>query len=68
MACDERKKKLISREVQDNLGKGYLLNTPGILLKAICEGILTVSQADAIKGTLAQNRFVMPFTSFQDIL
>ena len=68
MACDERKKKLISREVQDNLGKGYLLNTPGILLKAICEGILTVSQADAIKDTLAQNRFVMPFASFQDIL
>ena len=68
MACDEQKKKLISREVQDNLGKGYLLNTPGILLKAICEGILTASQADAIKDTLAKNRFIMPFASFQDIL
>ena len=68
MACDEQKKKLISREVQDNLGKGYLLNTPGILLKAIREGILTASQADAIKDTLAKNRFIMPFASFQDIL
>ena len=62
MACDEQKKKLISRTVQHHLGAGYLLNTPGILLKAI----LTISQADAIKNTLAQNRFVMPFASFQN--
>ena len=68
MACDEQKKKLISKEVQRVLGTGYLLNTPGILLKAIRECILTVSQADAIKDTLAQNRFVMSFASFQDLI
>ena len=68
MACDEKRKKLISKEVQRVLGKGYLLNTPGILLKAIREGILTVSQADAIKCSLAQNRFVMSFASFQDLI
>ena len=68
MACDEQKKKLIARTVQHHLGAGYLLNTPGILLKAIREGILTVSQADAIKNTLAQNRFVMPFASFQNFI
>ena len=68
MACDEQRKKLISKEVQRVLGKGYLLNTPGILLKAIREGILTVSQADAIKCSLAQNRFVMRFASFQDLI
>ena len=68
MACDEEKNKLISREIQHELGKGYLLNTPGILLKTIREGILTVSQADAIKDTLAQNRFVMSFASFQDLI
>lgn len=66
MACDERR--LIPSEVQSKLGKGYLLNTPGILLKAIHEGILTVSQADAIKCTLAQNQFVMRFASFQDLI
>lgn len=68
MACDEQRKKLISKEVQRVLGTGYLLNTPGILLKAIREGILTVSQADAIKCSLAQNRFVMSFASFQDLI
>lgn len=68
MACDEEKNKLISREIQHELGTGYLLNTPGILLKAIREGILTVSQADAIKCALAQNRFVMSFASFQDLI
>ena len=68
MACDEQKKKLISKTVRDHLGAGYLLNTPGILLKAIREGILTVSRADAIKNTLAQNRFVMPFASFQNFI
>lgn len=68
MACDEEKNKLISREIQYELGKGYLLNTPGILLKAIHESILTVSQADAIKCSLAQNRFVMSFASFQDLI
>ena len=68
MACDEEKNKLISREIQYELGKGYLLNTPGILLKAIREGILTVSQADAIKCSLAQNQYVMSFASFQNLI
>ena len=68
MACDEQRKKLISKEVQRVLGKGYWLSTPHILLKAIHEGILTVSQADAIKCSLAQNRFVMRFASFQDLI
>ena len=66
IACDERR--LIPKEVQRVLGTGYLLNTSGILLKAIREGILTVSQADAIKCSLAQNRFVMRFASFQDLI
>tara|TARA_B100000315_G_C14473911_1_gene539685 strand:- start:303 stop:821 length:519 start_codon:yes stop_codon:yes gene_type:complete len=68
LACDERKKKVISREIQVKLGRNYLLNTPGILLKAIRENILTVDQADKIKEDLAQNRFVMPFESFRDLL
>lgn len=68
MVCDEQKKKVISKEVFDILGTNYWLNTPGILLKAIKENILTVAQADTIKDALAQNRFVMNFASFQDLL
>ncbi len=68
MACDEQKKKLIYRTIQQHLGTGYLLNTPGILIEAIREGRLTVSRADAIKNTLARNRFVMPFASFQNFI
>lgn len=68
MVCDEQKKKVISNEVFNILGKNYWLNTPGILLKAIKENILTVAQADTIKNALSQNRFVMNFSSFQDLL
>lgn len=45
-----------------------VLNTPGILLLAIRQSILTVQQADEIKATLEANRFRMGFTSFQDLL
>jgi predicted nucleic acid-binding protein len=45
-----------------------VLNTPGILLLAIRQGILTVQQADEIKATLEANRFRMGFASFQDLL
>ncbi len=68
MASDEQKKRMISKQVLDILGENYWLNTPGILLKAIKENILTVAQADTIKDALAQNRFVMHFASFQDLL
>jgi len=60
--------KTASKQVLDILGENYWLNTPGILLKAIKENILTVAQADTIKDALAQNRFVMHFASFQDLL
>lgn len=68
LACDEQKKRMISREIQGKLGDGYLLNTPGILLKAIRENILTIEQADEIKNELAQNRFVLKIKSFRDLL
>lgn len=45
-----------------------VLNTPGILLLAIRQGILTVQQADEIKTTLEGNRFRMGFASFQDLM
>lgn len=45
-----------------------VLNTPGIVLLAIRQGVLTVQQADEIKNTLEANRFRMAFASFQDLM
>jgi len=45
-----------------------ILNTPGIILLAIRNGVLTLHQADEIKHTLEKNRFQMGFRSFGDIV
>ncbi len=45
-----------------------ILNTPGILLLAIRQKVLTVQQADEIKTVLEENRFRMGFNSFQDLV
>ena len=45
-----------------------VLNTPGILLLAIQQGVLTVEQADEIKTLLETNRFRMGFASFRDLV
>ncbi|HZB89644.1 MAG TPA: AAA family ATPase [Terracidiphilus sp.] len=45
-----------------------VLNTPGIILLAIRQGVLTVKQADEIKALLETNRFRMGFASFQDLV
>jgi predicted nucleic acid-binding protein len=45
-----------------------VLNTPGILLLAIRQGVLTVQQADGIKTALETNRFRMDFASFRDLM
>lgn len=45
-----------------------VLNTPGILLLAIRQGVLTVEQADEIKTLLEASRFRMGFASFRDLV
>ena len=45
-----------------------VLNTPGILLLAIRQGVLTIEQADEIKVLLEANRFRMDFASFRDLV
>jgi predicted nucleic acid-binding protein len=45
-----------------------ILNTPGILLLAIRQGVLTLEQADEIKALLEANRFRMGFASFRDLV
>ena len=65
IASDEKKK--LRRETLARLGTGRLLNTPGILILAISNGILTVEDADHAKAVLGQHRFIMSFRSFRDV-
>jgi len=66
IATDEKKR--ARREIERRLGTGRLLTTPGIILKCILNGTLTVPEADAIKTKLAANRFTMSFASFAGLL
>lgn len=66
IASDEKKK--FQREAIACLGPSRILNTPGIFVLAITAGIITVEGADHAKAVLEQNRFVIRFASFRDIL
>lgn len=66
IATDEGRR--TRREIENRLGKGHLITTPGLLLKSIQNGDLTVAEADAIKAQLAAHRFIMNFASFADFL
>lgn len=66
VASDERRKFL--RMAEQRLGQGRIINTPGTYLLAIRQGLLTVRQADEDKRILAENRFQMGFSSFQDVI
>lgn len=63
IACDDRKGR---REAIARLGAGNILTTPGLLLVAIREGLLTIDEADAMKATLEARRFAMTFRSFRE--
>jgi len=65
IACDDRK---ACREATARLGAGNVLTTPGLLLAAIRDGLLTVDEADAMKTTLEARRFTMAFQSFRDLV
>lgn len=65
-ATDESKDKRLKKEIEAS--KVRIINTPGLLLKAIQNGVLSVSEADAIKAVLEENRFRMDFGSFQEFV
>lgn len=56
------------QEVRNRLREDRLLTTPGVLLRCIQRGVLTVEEADDIKSRLAEKRFEMNFDSFADLL
>lgn len=65
IACDDRR---ACRIAEGRLGSNRIFNTPGILLTAIQQGHLTCADADAVKATLAANRFTMSFSSFEELV
>jgi predicted nucleic acid-binding protein len=65
IACDDRRAR---REAIARLGEGQILTTPGLLLAAIRDGLLSIELADAMKVTLEARRFRMPFGSFKELL
>jgi predicted nucleic acid-binding protein len=66
IATDETKDRRLSREIAASGIK--LINTPGILLKAIRSGLLSIQAADSIKAELEVKRFKMSFGSFQELV
>lgn len=66
IASDERKR--FRRKAVELLGEHRILRTEDLFLRAISGGLITVAEADAFKGVLEKNRYVMSFASFSDLL
>lgn len=66
LASDE--KKVFLREASKRIGRGRILNTAGIFVKAIRLGLLSIDEADHDKRILEERRFIMKFNSFRDVL
>lgn len=66
IASDEKRK--FYREAMVRLGQDRIINTAGILLKAIRLKVLDVDEADEAKTFLEQRRFTMKFASFRDLV
>jgi predicted nucleic acid-binding protein len=66
IASDERK--TFYREAVRRLGEGRILNTAGILIRAITLDMITLEEADDAKAILERNRFRMKFASFRDVI
>ena len=66
IASDERRRFL--RLAEERLGPGRVLNTAGIFVLAIRDGLVTVEEADQDKMVLEEHRFKMRFSSFRDVL
>lgn len=56
------------QKAQKILGKERTINTPGIILEALRQELITVNEADSMKRILGKHRFYMPFDSFRDFL
>lgn len=66
VASDEKRRFL--REAEKRLGPGRVVNTPGLFLLAIRQGVMTVDEADEAKAVLERHRFRMSFSSFRELV
>jgi predicted nucleic acid-binding protein len=66
VACDERG--AFSRIANELLGAGRVVNTAGLIVRAIKRGLVTIDEADEIKGLLERRKFKMRFASFRELL
>lgn len=56
------------REAKDVIGEGRLLTTPEIFVLAIRARVLSIEEADELKGELSRMRFAMAFASFRELV
>ena len=66
VACDEAGGLL--NVLRARLGENRIVNTPGLVLRAIHAGLLSISEADELKERLEGLRFRMAFSSFRDLV
>jgi predicted nucleic acid-binding protein len=66
VASDEKGR--FQREASTRLGLGRTVNTAGLFVAAIRAGLVSIEDADKAKSILEQHRFLLPFSSFGDIL
>lgn len=66
IASDERKR--FKRKAVELLGEGRILRTEDLILRAIRGALIDVAQADSFKRILEENRYVMSFGSFSELV
>ena len=66
IASDEKKR--FRRRAIELIGEARILRTESILLEAIRQRRISVSQADGFKAVLEANCYSMPFRSFSDLV
>lgn len=63
VATDEKRK--LRHLILDALGEDFLLNTEGVLVEAINQGLLTVPQGEGVRGELSNNGYLIKATIAQ---
>jgi predicted nucleic acid-binding protein len=66
IASDEKRR--FRRRAIELIGEAKVLRTEQIIVEAIRRKLMSIEQADLHKATLADNNYVMTFTSFADLM
>lgn len=66
VACDEKRR--FRREAEARLGAARIVNTPGLIVAAIVENLISVAEADTFKERLVERRFRIAVDSFATLV